>query len=148
METQQINPGSGGVPPESTATGQHAVPMLRRSRSDRVIAGVCGGLGRYLGVDPVLVRIAWVALAIAAGTGVLAYIIAWIVIPEEREGEVIVAAPHSDSTSVRVVIGGALVFIGALLLANRFAPWIDARLVWSVGLIALGLLVISRGVSR
>lgn len=51
--------------------------LLRRSRDDRVIGGVCGGLGRYLGVDPVLLRIAMVILAIAGGGGILIYLVAW-----------------------------------------------------------------------
>ncbi|HUY99304.1 MAG TPA: PspC domain-containing protein [Thermomicrobiaceae bacterium] len=148
MATQQINPGGSRDLPDSSATGQHAAPMLRRSRSDRVVAGVCGGVGRYLGVDPVLIRIAWVALAIAAGTGVLLYVLAWIVIPEEHEGEEIAAAPHSDRATVRMVAGGVLIVIGGLLLVNRVAPWVNGQLVWAIALIAVGLLVVSRGVSR
>jgi len=58
---------------------------LRRSRDDRVIAGVCGGLGHYLHVDPVLVRVAWVLLSIVTvGTvGVLLYVVAALVLPSE-----------------------------------------------------------------
>jgi phage shock protein C len=48
-----------------------ATRLLRRSRDDRVIAGVCGGLGRYLQVDPVLLRIALVILTVSGGLGVL-----------------------------------------------------------------------------
>jgi len=53
---------------------------LRRSRTDRVLAGVCGGVGRYLNIDPVVLRIITIAL-IFAGVGVVAYIIAWLAIP-------------------------------------------------------------------
>jgi len=56
---------------------------LYRSRKDRVLGGVCGGLGNYFNLDPVLMRVIWVALFFAAGLGILAYIIAWIIIPEE-----------------------------------------------------------------
>ena len=56
---------------------------LYRSVSDRMIAGVCGGLGEYLRIDPTLVRLAFVFFALWAGGGVLAYIIAWLVIPEK-----------------------------------------------------------------
>jgi phage shock protein C len=56
---------------------------LFRSRRDRVIGGVCGGLGNYLDIDPVLVRVVWAILFFAAGVGFLAYILAWIIIPEE-----------------------------------------------------------------
>ncbi len=56
---------------------------LFRSRKDRIIGGVCGGLGNYLNIDPVLVRVVWAILFFAAGAGFLAYILAWIIIPEE-----------------------------------------------------------------
>lgn len=56
---------------------------LYRSRKNRVIAGVCGGLGDYFNVDPVLFRLVWVLLVFGAGTGILAYIIAWLIIPLE-----------------------------------------------------------------
>jgi len=56
---------------------------LARSRSDRKIAGVCGGFADYLDLDPTLVRILWLMLVFFAGWGVLGYIIAWIVMPEE-----------------------------------------------------------------
>lgn len=57
---------------------------LRRSRDDKVLAGVCGGLGKYLGVDPVWLRIAFVALALGGGSGLLLYFIAVLAIPEEE----------------------------------------------------------------
>ena len=56
---------------------------LYRSKRDRMLAGVCGGLGHYLGIDPTVVRLIWVFLVFGAGFGVLAYIICAIVIPEE-----------------------------------------------------------------
>ena len=59
------------------------VKKLYRSIKNRVIGGVCGGLGDYLNLDPVLIRVLWIVLLFAAGLGVLAYIIAWIIIPEE-----------------------------------------------------------------
>jgi phage shock protein C len=65
---------------------------LYRSRDDRKIAGVCGGLARYLGVDPVLIRIGAVVLA-AMGPGLIAYAAAWILVPEHEQ-----AAEPSSST--------------------------------------------------
>lgn len=56
---------------------------LLRSKTNRVLGGVCGGLGNYFNVDPVVVRVAWVIFSLAAGSGVLAYLIAWVIIPEE-----------------------------------------------------------------
>ncbi len=55
---------------------------LIRSTTDRKIAGVCGGLGEYFGVDPTLIRIGWVVFCLLGGSGVLAYIICALIIPE------------------------------------------------------------------
>lgn len=59
------------------------VKRLYRSKKDRILGGVCGGIAEYFNLDPVLVRLLWVFFACVAGTGVLAYIIAWIIIPEK-----------------------------------------------------------------
>lgn len=56
---------------------------LTRSRSNRQLAGVCGGLGQYFGIDPTLLRMAFVLMVIFGGTGLLLYIILALVIPEE-----------------------------------------------------------------
>ncbi len=58
---------------------------LYRSAEDSTIAGVCGGLGSYLKFDPVLVRLLWVAITFMTGLvpGVLAYLVAWIIVPRE-----------------------------------------------------------------
>ncbi|WMW25746.1 PspC domain-containing protein [Methanolobus sediminis] len=57
---------------------------LRRSKEDRILAGVCSGIGLYTGIDPVLVRLIWaVGTFFSLGTGLLIYLIAWIIIPEE-----------------------------------------------------------------
>ncbi|KKG18133.1 phage-shock protein [Methanosarcina sp. 2.H.T.1A.6] len=55
---------------------------LYRSKKNRIIAGVCGGIGEYLDVDPTLIRLLW-ALFSLNGAGIVGYIIAWIIIPEE-----------------------------------------------------------------
>lgn len=57
---------------------------LVRPVEDRKIAGVCAGFARYLDVDPVLVRVLWLVLALTAGVGFIAYIVAWIVMPKEE----------------------------------------------------------------
>lgn len=56
---------------------------LQLSRTNEKIAGVCGGFAAYLGLDVTLVRILWVMFAIFGGLGVIAYIIAWIIMPQE-----------------------------------------------------------------
>ena len=54
---------------------------LYRSQDNKIIGGVCGGLGEYLGLDPTLVRIITVLLFLLPGIGILTYVIAWIIIP-------------------------------------------------------------------
>ena len=56
---------------------------LYRSKEERVIGGVCGGIAEYLNVDPTLIRVLWVLGSLAWGAGILAYLIAWIIIPEK-----------------------------------------------------------------
>ena len=58
---------------------------LYRIREGRKLAGVCGGLGEYFEIDPTLVRLAWVLLIFLGGSGVLAYIIAALIIPEKPQ---------------------------------------------------------------
>ena len=60
------------------------IKRLYRSKTNRVIGGVCGGMGEYFGIDPTIIRLIWVILALMGGTGIIAYIIAWIIIPEEK----------------------------------------------------------------
>ena len=75
------------IPPADTLDAASAVSSrrpLHRSRADKRIAGVCGGLAEYFGADPTVVRVAWVVLTIvpcAIVFGVIAYLVAWLVIP-------------------------------------------------------------------
>jgi phage shock protein PspC (stress-responsive transcriptional regulator) len=60
---------------------------LYRSKNDRMLGGVCAGLGEHLDVDPTVIRLIWAVIAVLSiGTGVLVYILAWILIPEEDTG--------------------------------------------------------------
>lgn len=54
---------------------------LYRSRSDAMIGGVCAGIAEYFDIDPTLVRLVWAILILVYGTGFLAYLVAWIIIP-------------------------------------------------------------------
>ena len=56
---------------------------LHKSASDKKLAGVCGGFAEYLGIDPTIIRLIWALLVFGWGTGVLAYIVCAIVLPEE-----------------------------------------------------------------
>jgi phage shock protein C len=57
---------------------------LKRSRTDSMIAGVCGGLGEYFGMDPTVVRLVFVLLALLGGHGLLVYLILWVVMPRQQ----------------------------------------------------------------
>lgn len=91
---------------------------LVRSRSDRMIAGVAGGIGHYLNIDPVLVRLAFVAL-VFSGIGLPAYAILWLLMPEEPAG-----APHPPAEGVTQVF----VAPEAASRAPRFDPMTGAPL--------------------
>ncbi len=123
--------------------------VLRRSRTDKVLAGVCGGLGRYLGIDPVLLRIAFVVLGVAGGGGIPLYIIAWIAIPEEKEGDAVgVGTPRPDAAATaRLVIGGTLIALGSILLLNLSIPRFG-KYFWPLALIAVGVGVIVQASAR
>ncbi len=58
---------------------------LSRSSNNRMVAGVCGGLARFLGWDPSLVRVLWVVLTLTAGFGIMLYLIFWLIVPLEDD---------------------------------------------------------------
>jgi len=120
---------------------------VRRSRSERVIAGVCGGLGRYLGIDPVLLRVAFIILALANGLGLIAYVVAWVAIPEEGQDQPAAAVPEPRRETGRLVLGGSLVVLGLVLLLDRLAPDLD-ELFWPVAVVAVGVAIILVGLRR
>ena len=62
---------------------------LYRSTSDKKIAGVCGGLGEYFDIDPTIIRLLWVSVSLAFGSGIIAYILAWIIVPAEPVARVV-----------------------------------------------------------
>ncbi|HYZ11326.1 MAG TPA: PspC domain-containing protein [Actinomycetota bacterium] len=120
--------------------------VLRRSRADRVIAGVCGGLGRYLGIEPVMLRIAFVLLLVTGGAGFLLYLVAWIAIPEEAEGEDLGPAPERRG-DLWWFVGVGLIALGGVLLIDRLVPWFD-RVIAPLILVAIGVAVLYRGTRR
>jgi phage shock protein C len=122
------------------------IRRLRRSRTDRVLGGVCGGLGEYLGVDAALVRIAAVLLVFAGGAGIVAYLVAWILIPEAAEGEETGPGRPAPPGRARTIAGAVLVGVGALLLVDMLIPIrLEGRFVWPILLIVVGAAVILRG---
>jgi signal transduction histidine kinase len=119
-------------------------PRLYCSTTDRVVAGVCGGLAHGLGVDPLVVRAAVVALTFAGGSGLVFYILAWLFLPKQDTRR---AISHSmrltREDTVQVVAIGMLV-LGGLLLLRNVGWWFSDKLAWPVALAAMGLAVIWR----
>jgi phage shock protein PspC (stress-responsive transcriptional regulator) len=86
MNTSTADAGS------ATITDQPAARQLRRSANDRMLAGVAGGIARYLDTDITLVRVIIAALTLFTGVGVGLYIAAWLLIPEDGEDQPVAAA--------------------------------------------------------
>jgi phage shock protein PspC (stress-responsive transcriptional regulator) len=125
----------------TTAQATAGPRRLYRSRSDRVISGVCGGLARYLNVDPVIVRVAAVALVFAGGAGLLLYAAAFLLVPNEGEG----GGPGEAPRRV-FVVAGVIVLICAIgaLLPFRWGWWDDGWGLLPLGFLALAGLVVWR----
>jgi phage shock protein C len=120
---------------------------LRRSVDDKVVAGICGGLGKYFDTDPVWFRLAFVVVTLAGGAGILIYLIAWVIIPPARPGEAVAGDETSLGAQSPIVAGIALVGIGLVLLINTLVPWFD-RVMWPVAVIAAGVGLLFIGARR
>lgn len=126
-------------------------PQLRRSGTDRILGGVNGGLAEYSGIDALLWRVGFVALTLAAGTGVIVYLLLWVLMPAGPPGpaagdtelrQKVPAAPRSPVPGV--TIAGLLIVVGILTLISSLTDWDPgprvflgaALLVVGVGLVA------------
>ena len=147
--------------------------VLYRSESDRMLGGVCGGLGNYLGVDTTLVRLFFVILFFGSGIGVLAYLALWIIAPSEESlnkdltwkesfqdttenfseraqnvGQEFTAAMRRPHPKAGVIIGGALIALGSLLFIENlqisWLYWLDFDVLWPVLLIVAGGVILVR----
>jgi phage shock protein PspC (stress-responsive transcriptional regulator) len=130
---------TGEEPTTEQPTTEQAGPRrLYRSRSDRVLGGVCGGIAKYFAIDPVIVRVVAVALIFLGGTGLIAYVAGLLLIPNEGEGGGPAEGPRRG-----VVIAGAILLVIAIGVALPFhGGWWDSWSLVPLGLIALaGLLV-------
>ncbi len=139
---------------------------LYRRRKDKVFGGIASGLGQYLDIDPIIVRIVFVLITIFHGVGLLVYIIMWIVMPEEpienlyqtmnepiNKDETDSDSTKSDfsefnakfnemttsSSNSRTIVGALLIGIGFIFLLERFIPTFDFELILALGLILLGV---------
>jgi signal transduction histidine kinase len=121
--------------------------LIIRSRHNRVLLGVAGGLGERLGVDPVLVRVAFAVLAIAGGAGLALYLLA-LAVSVEPDGEAARERPVRRPAA-RQAFALGLVVLGSLLLLREIGLWFGDQIVWPIALAAAGSAVIwARGDDR
>src|SRR5512132_309839 len=136
-----------GSPPRPPIAG---LPQgLVRRRDERMVAGVCAGVARWLGVDPIVVRLAAAILALANGAGLLVYLLAWAVLPEEAAGTTEQATgegagPGTKRTSELALAVGCIT-LGTLLLVRWVTPFFPDQVVWPAAVAATGVgLVLAR----
>jgi phage shock protein PspC (stress-responsive transcriptional regulator) len=137
---------------------------LYRSRQNRVLGGICGGLGEYFEIDPVLIRVLSIVGAfISGGALFLAYIILWIIVPEKSDPYVYGGAQTSDANQTaadintpfaqteprgRRMLGFVLIGIGALLLIDNIFPLFDFWDYWPLLLIGAGILLVTNSFNK
>ena len=94
---------------------------IYRPRQNRMLGGVCMGIARYFDIDVTLVRLLWLLLVLIRGAGIIAYIIAWIIIPDESGAED--AASFGGNKNPRYTyLGLIVVIIGVFLLVLKLVP--------------------------
>lgn len=145
---------------------------LKRSKKNRVIAGVCGGIGQYFQVDPIFIRIIFIAFTFASGVGVLVYIILWLLVPDEEgfsyyenvkneknikknkdkvknnfSSEIKNAAEKSKSNGP-FIIGVVLIAIGLMFLSNNFFSFYNFFKLWPLILVVIGLGILLSSIER
>jgi phage shock protein PspC (stress-responsive transcriptional regulator) len=127
---------------DTTTLDEAAPRRLVRVDDGRWLGGVSAGLGRYFDVNPLVYRIAFVALAFVGGTGLLLYLAAWLVIPaEDREESIAVEALRLHRDRPWLLLGVALLFFGALLALSEARVWPGLGNVWLAALLGGAALV-------
>lgn len=126
---------SGGVtetpPPGLHTDNLRDLGSLRRSTSDRMIAGVAGGLARHLNVDPVVVRVVFVVLAFFGGAGLALYGALWLLVPQDDEAE---APIHVGDGLRNALLIAAGVIAAIMVVGNSWGPW---HFPWGIAIVAL-----------
>ena len=128
---------------DSTTTHDEAPPRrLVRTNDRRWLGGVCAGLGRYFDVNPLVYRIAFAALALAGGTGLVLYVAAWLVIPSETSDDSIaVEALRDHRDRPWLLLGVGLLGFGALFAFSEARFWPGNGNVWLAAMLAGGAIV-------
>lgn len=134
------------IPRSGTGTPVPHRPDLRRSRSDRVVAGVASGVGRHLGIDPLVVRLAFVALAFAVGFGIVVYLLLWLLAPIESVDAAAMPSPMIARSiprpARRQLFGIGLILAGMAILLLVSGFWFGWELGWPASLAAIGFAVL------
>jgi phage shock protein C len=123
------------------------VKRLTKSRTDKVFFGVCGGLGRYFDVDPVIIRVVFVILLFLGLAGLLAYIVLAVIMPEDEGVEAGDASSESTGMSPtrrREALAAVLIVGGLVILLVNLGVfgWFRWNLFWPLVLIAIGAAII------
>ena len=130
---------------------------LYKSRKNRVIDGVCGGLGEYLDMDPTLIRVGWVVLALLWGSGIVAYLVAMIVMPRRAVEKAESETREEEGLDSQKWWGVLLIVVGLILLINSYIPqyhhlwfWWQpmGRLLWPLFLVVIGLWILGKQLRR
>lgn len=146
------DPGPDADPdPTEGASAEGAAARRRtlcRSSTDKVVAGVAGGIGAYFGIDSVIVRIAFIVLTFLGGAGPFLYLIGWLALPKEDSRSIVAKAlggdsPHRFRSVMAVILIGLGLLITANLSSGLFGLLVD---VWSIAPY-LALLLIAAGVA-
>lgn len=134
---------------------------IYRSETDKMLAGVAGGLGEYFEVDSTLIRIIFVLLTIFGGSGILIYIILWILVPSEsyinsssddtikanaqemKKKAKTFADEFKSENPHRSWFGAIIIVIGVLFLTDNLG-FLKFNVVWPVVLIAIGAMLLLR----
>ena len=126
------NPGDDG--PRVTRDEMRDLGRLRRSATDRKVAGVAGGLARHLDVDPLILRVAFVVLSFFGGAGLILYGACWLLVPDEQTGEAAVTLDDRSRTLALLVVGAIAAF--ALIGDSWGMFWFP----WPLAIVALVVL--------
>ena len=120
-----------------------------RSRKDRIISGVCGGFAEYFSLDPSLIRLAWIFFTIFGGSGIIAYLLAMIVIPDEYSASQYDRNDVTPQKNDKTILWGALlVFVGLILffMHNDLLDLIWTRF-WDSGInMFLAIVILGLGI--
>ncbi len=110
-----------------------------------MLGGVCAGVARAFAIDPLIVRVAAVALTLAGGAGAVAYVAAWLLLPREGEDESLaLAAARTRKPDLGEALAIGAIVLGVVLLVRATGFWFNDAVVWPVALAGFGLVVIWR----